>query len=83
VAAGLAKRCTIQLSYAIGVAEPLSLYVDLHGTEQNGVDAARLETVLPHLVRLTPQGHPHPSGPQQAHLPAHRCLRPFRSQAGR
>jgi S-adenosylmethionine synthetase len=56
VAAGLAKRCTIQLSYAIGVAEPLSLYVDLHGTEQNGVDAARLETVLPQLVRLTPKG---------------------------
>ena len=33
VAAGLARRCTIQLSYAIGIAEPLSLYVDLHGTE--------------------------------------------------
>jgi S-adenosylmethionine synthetase len=56
VAAGLAKRCTIQLSYAIGVAEPLSLYVDLHGTETNGVDAARLEQVLPQLVRLTPKG---------------------------
>jgi S-adenosylmethionine synthetase len=56
VAAGLAKRCTIQLSYAIGVAEPLSLYVDLHGTEQNGVSAARLEEVLPTLVRLTPKG---------------------------
>ena len=34
VAAGLADRCTIQLSYAIGVAEPLSIYVDLHGTGQ-------------------------------------------------
>jgi S-adenosylmethionine synthetase len=56
VAAGLAKRCTIQLSYAIGVAEPLSLYVDLHGTEANGTDAARLEQVLPTLVRLTPKG---------------------------
>jgi S-adenosylmethionine synthetase len=56
VAAGLAKRCTIQLSYAIGVAEPLSLYVDLHGTEQNGVTADRLEQVLPTLVRLTPKG---------------------------
>ena len=32
VAAGLADRCTIQLSYAIGVAKPLSIYVDLHGT---------------------------------------------------
>jgi S-adenosylmethionine synthetase len=56
VAAGLARRCTIQLSYAIGVAEPLSLYVDLHGTELNGATAARLEEVLPNLVRLTPRG---------------------------
>jgi S-adenosylmethionine synthetase len=56
VAAGLAQRCTIQLSYAIGVAEPLSLYVDLHGTEKEGVTAARLEEVLPELVRLTPKG---------------------------
>ncbi|MGQ0660299.1 methionine adenosyltransferase [Sphingosinicella sp.] len=56
VAAGLAKRCTIQLSYAIGVAEPLSLYVDLHGTELNGTTATKLEEVLPTLVRLTPRG---------------------------
>jgi S-adenosylmethionine synthetase len=56
VAAGLAKRCTIQLSYAIGVAEPLSLYVDLHGTETNGVAASDLERVLPTLVKLTPKG---------------------------
>jgi len=56
VAAGFARRCTIQLSYAIGVAEPLSLYVDLHGTELNGVTADRLEEVLPQLVRLTPKG---------------------------
>ena len=54
VAAGLAKKCTIQLSYAIGVAEPLSLYVDTHGT--GTVDEARLEAVLPTLVRLTPKG---------------------------
>jgi S-adenosylmethionine synthetase len=56
VAAKLARRCTIQLSYAIGVAEPLSLYVDLHGTETNNVTAAKLEEVLPQLVRLTPKG---------------------------
>jgi len=56
VAANLARRCTIQLSYAIGVAEPLSLYVDLHGTETNGTTAARLEEILPQLVRLTPKG---------------------------
>ncbi|MXP48127.1 methionine adenosyltransferase [Altererythrobacter luteolus] len=54
VAAGLARRCTIQLSYAIGVAEPLSIYVDLHGT--GTVDEGRIEAVLPTLVRLTPQG---------------------------
>ena len=54
VAAELAKRCTIQLSYAIGVAEPLSLYVDTHGT--GTVQEARIEAVLPGLVRLTPKG---------------------------
>jgi len=54
VAAGLADKCTIQLSYAIGVAEPLSVYVDLHGAGQ--VDEAKLETILPQLVRLTPKG---------------------------
>ncbi|MBV9840281.1 MAG: methionine adenosyltransferase [Sphingomonadaceae bacterium] len=54
VAAGLATRCTIQLSYAIGIAEPLSLYVDTHGT--GTVDEAKIEAVLPKLVRLTPKG---------------------------
>ncbi|AEI37809.1 MAG: methionine adenosyltransferase [Zymomonas mobilis subsp. pomaceae] len=54
VAAGLAKKVTIQLSYAIGVAEPLSLYVDTHGTGK--VDEAKIEAVLPKLVRLTPKG---------------------------
>ncbi|WP_260599518.1 methionine adenosyltransferase [Sphingomonas endolithica] len=54
VAAGLARRCTIQLSYAIGIAEPLSVYVDTHGT--GSVSEARLEEVLPTLVRLTPKG---------------------------
>ncbi len=54
VAAGLARRCTIQLSYAIGIAEPLSVYVDLHGT--GTVEEAALEAALPKLVRLTPKG---------------------------
>jgi S-adenosylmethionine synthetase len=54
VAAGLARRCTIQLSYAIGIAEPLSLYVDTHGTGK--VDDARIEVALPRLVSLTPKG---------------------------
>ena len=55
VAAGLARRCTIQIAYAIGVAEPLSIYVDLHGTG-DGVSEAKLEAILPELVRLTPRG---------------------------
>ena len=53
-AAGLARRCTIQLSYAIGVAEPLSVYVDLHGTGR--VDEAALEAVLREVMNLTPRG---------------------------
>ena len=48
VAAGLADRCTIQISYAIGVAHPLSFYVDLHDTGR--VDPAKLESVLPDLI---------------------------------
>ena len=56
VAAGLARRCTIQLSYAIGVAEPLSIYVDLHGTAAAGVTEAAIEQAIPQLVRLTPKG---------------------------
>ncbi len=54
VAAGLGERCTIQLSYAIGVAKPLSLYVDLHGT--GNIDEAKLEQVLPDVMNLTPRG---------------------------
>jgi S-adenosylmethionine synthetase len=54
VAAGLADRVTIQLSYAIGVAEPLSIYVDAHGTAK--VDEAALEEVLFKIVRLSPRG---------------------------
>ncbi len=48
VAAGLADKCTIQIGYAIGVAHPLSFYVDLHDSGQ--VDPARLETLLPELM---------------------------------
>jgi S-adenosylmethionine synthetase len=48
VAAGLAERCTIQIGYAIGVSDPLSFYVDLHGATQ--VDPARLEAILPQMI---------------------------------
>ncbi len=54
VAAGVADRCTIQISYAIGVSKPLSLYVDLHGTGQ--VDESRLETLLAEVMNLSPRG---------------------------
>lgn len=55
VAAGLADRCTLQLSYAIGVSQPLSLYVELHGTGRD-VDEVKLEKTLRELVDLTPRG---------------------------
>ena len=54
VAAGLADRCTIQISYAIGVSKPLSLYVDLH--ETGVVDEERLEAVLNDIMDLSPRG---------------------------
>ena len=54
VAAKLADRCTIQLSYAIGVAQPLSIYVDLHGTGK--VDEAVLEKALREVMDLSPSG---------------------------
>ncbi|WP_417493093.1 methionine adenosyltransferase [Maricaulis sp.] len=54
VAAGLSERCTIQVSYAIGVSKPLSLYVDLHGTGQ--IDETRLEDALRQMADLSPRG---------------------------
>jgi S-adenosylmethionine synthetase len=54
VAAGLADNCTLQLSYAIGVAKPLSIYVDLHGTGR--VDESQLEAVLMDAMDLSPRG---------------------------
>ena len=54
VAAELAERCTIQVSYAIGVSKPLSLYVDTYGTGQ--VDEARLARALTSVMDLSPRG---------------------------
>jgi S-adenosylmethionine synthetase len=54
VAAGLASRCTIQLAYAIGVAEPVSVYVDTHGTGK--VADTMLEEALVASMNLTPRG---------------------------
>ena len=54
VAAGLADRCTLQVSYAIGVAKPLSIYVDTHGTGK--VEEARIEQAVAKCMDLTPLG---------------------------
>ncbi|MBV7378549.1 methionine adenosyltransferase [Maritimibacter dapengensis] len=54
VAAGLADKCTLQLSYAIGVAKPLSIYVDTYGTAK--VDEAAIEKVVAKVMDLTPRG---------------------------
>jgi S-adenosylmethionine synthetase len=54
VAADLADRCTIQLSYAIGVSKPLSIYVDLHGTGRT--DESKLEMALGEVMDLSPRG---------------------------
>jgi S-adenosylmethionine synthetase len=52
VAAGLAQSCTIQIAYAIGVADPMSVYVDTHGT--GTVEEAKLQKILPELFPLRP-----------------------------
>ena len=54
VAAGLAEKCTIQVSYAIGISKPLSVYVETHGTGE--VDEDKLSGVLQELVNLSPRG---------------------------
>ena len=54
VAAGLADKCTIQLSYAIGVARPLSIYADTHGT--GNADPAAIERAIDKVMNLTPRG---------------------------
>ena len=80
VAAGLADRCCLQLSYAIGVARPLSIYVDTFGTAQvrrGGDRAGGVPGDGPDA-----QGHPHPSGAEPPDLSAHLGLWPFRPRAG-
>jgi S-adenosylmethionine synthetase len=54
VAAGLADRCTLQVSYAIGVAKPLSIYIDTHGTGK--VEAPEIERAVMEVMDLTPRG---------------------------
>jgi S-adenosylmethionine synthetase len=54
VAAGLAKRCEVQLAYAIGVAEPVSVLVETFGT--GAVDSATLQKLVGETFKLTPKG---------------------------
>ena len=54
VAAGLSEECTIQLSYAIGISKPLSIYINTNGTSQ--VDESKIEKILPELFDLSPRG---------------------------
>jgi S-adenosylmethionine synthetase len=54
VAAGLARRCCLQLSYAIGVARPLSIYVDTYGTGE--IPEAEIETAVAEVMDLRPKG---------------------------
>lgn len=54
VASGVASKCTIQLSYAIGVAQPLSVYIDTHGTAK--VNDRMIEEIIPSLMSLSPKG---------------------------
>ena len=54
VAAGLAKKCSVQISYAIGVARPTSVSVDTYGTVINGLDDDKLSTFVSENFSLTP-----------------------------
>ena len=54
VAAGLADKCLIQVSYVIGISKPLSLYVNTFGTAQ--VDEERIAQVLREMMDLSPRG---------------------------
>ena len=72
VAAGLARRCQVQLAYAIGVAQPVSVLVDTFGTGTVGTTGWRLPSKV---FDLRPGHHPGP-GPAQAHLPQAGGLRP-------
>ena len=81
VAAGLAEQCTIQIAYAIGVADPMSLYVDTHGTGK--VDEKKLAKALQEIFPLRPTNIRRVAETQPADLSAHRGLRPFRPRAGK
>jgi S-adenosylmethionine synthetase len=74
VKAGLAKRAEVQVAYAIGVAQPVSVKVDTFGTG----DAAAAEAFVRERLRLPPRRHHRAARPAAPHLPRHHQLRPLR-----
>ena len=80
VAAGIAERCTIQVAYAIGVADPMSVLVDTHDTGQSRGKEAREDSAR--AVPPDADQYPPHAQAQPADLPPHRRLRPFRPRAG-
>ena len=81
VAAGLARRCELQLAYAIGVAHPLAINVQTFGTG-SVADARLVEPRRAHLRPASRGDHPRPR-PAPADLPADRRLRPLRARRPR
>ena len=81
VASGAAGRCEVQVAYAIGVAQPVSILVETFGTETVGPVPHRAGR--PRRVRSAPGGHHQRAQPAPAHLPAHRGLRPLRAGRAR
>ena len=78
VAAGLAERCEVQLAYAIGVAEPVSVYVDTEGTGK--IDDARICELVRETLPADPRGHHQAPRPASADLPQDGRRRPLRPQ---
>ena len=81
VAAGLADRCEIQLAYAIGVSEPVSVHVDTYGTGQ--IADSQIAELIRKIFPLTPVRHHQASRPAPADLPQDRQRRPLRSVRAR
>jgi S-adenosylmethionine synthetase len=81
VAAGLADRCQVQLAYAIGVAEPVSVSIDSFGTGR--ISDAAISKLVRSNFELTPRGIIESLNLRRPIYKATCCLRPFRTQRGR
>ena len=81
VAAGLARRCEVQVAYAIGKAQPVGLYVETFGTET--VPAEQIQAAITDDLRPAPARDPRGARPAPPDLQGDRGLRPLRPHAGR